>query len=364
MALYFAVGAFLDGGGRIVEVGSYEGGSAAFLAAGLRRRGRGRLSCIDAHTAGPPWLGTAPWRWTLATFRATIEACGVAGWVEVWVGDSRSVASVWPAEEIDCVLIDADHSFRGALADVECFASKLRVGGLVMIDDAEDPVLTELLDLVDELKCLRGLRYLRTVAGVAVFERVEPSSRLLLGEIAAMARRRELPRPWSLEFLHDLALPHSFLRQQREHRGLRTWGMLTAYHLCFLARCGPGDYGHTDAAPRAHRRILTHLSADRGDGAVVAVEGARPAGLRAVLCLPEEAADCARMLQPGGVLIAINRGDTSPPASMAVRRLLLAAGLDGCGWYTNVHWGIRDPHALSAEEIARRAAEAMERPGR
>src|SRR5262245_53878638 len=68
-ALLFAVGAYTPGAGSIVEIGSFQGGSACFLAAGLERRGRGRLTCIDAFLGAPPWLGTAPQQRTLETFR-------------------------------------------------------------------------------------------------------------------------------------------------------------------------------------------------------------------------------------------------------------------------------------------------------
>src|SRR5947209_8230733 len=44
-ALLFGVGAYADGEGSVVEVGSFQGGSACFLAAGIAKRGRGRLTC-------------------------------------------------------------------------------------------------------------------------------------------------------------------------------------------------------------------------------------------------------------------------------------------------------------------------------
>src|SRR5690242_14524706 len=68
MALFFGVGAFAPGAGSIVEIGSFHGGSACFLAAGLRKRLEGRLTCVDPHLGGPLWLGTAPHQHTLEAF--------------------------------------------------------------------------------------------------------------------------------------------------------------------------------------------------------------------------------------------------------------------------------------------------------
>jgi predicted O-methyltransferase YrrM len=168
-ALHFGVGAFAPGGGTIVEIGTYQGASACFLAAGIARRRHGRLFSVDPHFGGPPWLGMAPHQRTLEKFREGTRFCGVADWIESRIGDSAAVAAVWPAQPIDAVFIDADHSFLGALKDFECWAPKVKPGGLVMFDDADDPALPELLDLIEFIKTLRSVTHLRTVQGVAVF---------------------------------------------------------------------------------------------------------------------------------------------------------------------------------------------------
>ena len=59
---------------------------------------------------------------------------------------------------------------------------------------------------------------------------------------------------------------------------------------------------------------------------------------------------------PGGVLITREKeGD-----SIATRKLLLEAGLDGCGFDSGVHWGIRQPGYLSPEAVISLAMRAYD----
>lgn len=350
-ALHFGIGAFASGSGSVVEIGSYQGGSACFLAAGIARRGEGRLTCVDPHLGGPPWLGLAPHQRTLDKFRRGLRHCGVAEWVEPRVGDSAAVASVWPAEPIDAVFIDGDHSFRGAMKDFEAWAPKVRSGGLVLFDDADDAALPELLDLIEFVKRLKAVSHLGTVEGVAVFQVGDGHSWDLLDELGEAQASRNLRTAWDMRFLHDVALPANYARS-------RTWtdhGIDIAYQLCFLARCGPGGYGYTADSPPADRVFLEALSQDRRDGDVVPAEGP-VRGLRTLLCRPEEADEHAPRLLPGGVLIARHGAATDHETSISVRTMLIEAGLDGCGWHENVHWGVWQPHDLSTEAILRYAA--------
>jgi predicted O-methyltransferase YrrM len=349
-ALHFAVGAFAPGDGIVVEIGSYQGGSACFLAAGIARRGSGRLTCVDPHLGGPPWLGMAPGQRTLEKFRWAIRACGLSRWVETRVGDSAAVASIWPALPLDAVFIDADHSFRGVLRDLECWGTKVKPGGLVLFDDADDSTLTELRDALEVVKTLDSISHLGTVGGVAVFE-VEPVEPWqLIDELREVEAERGVRRGWDMSLLHGTELPERYGRT-------RPWtdhGLDIAYQLCFLARCGPGPYGYTPNSPAADRRLVEALSRDRGDGDVVAAGSAR--GLRALLCRPEEAAEVAGRLQPGGVLISRDHALRDHEGSIRTRRLLLEAGLEGCGWHADVHWGVWRPDFLSSDAILEYAA--------
>lgn len=380
-ALHFAVGAYASSGGHIVEIGSYEGGSACFLGAGVKRRGAGRLTCIDPHLGGPTWLGMVPFQRTLNTFLRGTKSCGVSDWIQAKVGDSVAVSAVWPNDPVDTVFIDGDHSFSGALKDFECWGPKVAPGGYIMIDDADDLCLPELLEMINFVRTLDSVEYLDTVDGIAVFQKRDVGGWQMLEELSRALDKRGLRRPWDWSLFHKTNLPAHYLKS-------KSWtenDLDTAYQLCFLARCGAGPYGYTAATPPADREVLRALSADRGDGQVVEMSGTggpvdgpkgkargglrglfgRPqggqadgpnaepqAGFRAIFCRPEEAKNLAHLLLPGGVLISRQHEARDPASELKNRQVLLDAGLEGCGYGNQgVHWGVRQPHYLASDAI-------------
>ena len=357
-ALHFAVGAYASSGGHIVEIGSYEGGSACFLGAGVKRRGAGRLTCIDPHLGGPTWLGMVPFQRTLNTFMRGTKSCGVSDWIRAKVGDSVAVSAVWPNDPVDTVFIDGDHSFSGALKDFECWGPKVAPGGYIMIDDADDLCLPELLEMINFVRTLDSVEYLDTVDGIAVFQKRDVGGWQMLEELSRALDKRGLRRPWDWSLFHKTNLPAHYLKS-------KTWSendLDTAYQLCFLARCGNGSYGYTAATPTADREVLRALSADRGDGQVVEIGGAgglvdgpgaeAQAGFRAIFCRPEEAKNLAHLLIAGGVLISRQHEMRDPAYTLEIRQVLLDAGLEGCGFGNQgVHWGVRQPHYLASDAI-------------
>jgi predicted O-methyltransferase YrrM len=349
--LHFGVGAF-GPGGNIVEIGTFEGGSAMFTAAGLNRRGAGLLSCVDPHLGGPPWLGMAPSQRTLQKFRDHANTCGVSNRIQEWIGDSMAVAAIWPAVPIDAVFIDGDHSYLGALKDFECWAPKVRPGGWIMFDDAEDDALPELLELIEELKGLKGVRFLERVCGVAIFQREDVAAIELISELSSMSAKRNIIRPWNMEPIHAKQLPNRF----GESLIASEQGMGDAYQLAYLAKCGRGAYGFTAQVLEKDRSILEAVSADRGEAQPIVLSKDQAIPCRAVFVEIDEMAEFVNCLMPGSVLLTRNpSGDGNSQegheSNLQARRLLLAAGLEGCGWSGAIHWGVWKPFELSAEAV-------------
>lgn len=356
-ALHFAIGAYGASGGHVVEIGSYQGGSACFLGAGIRARGHGRLTCIDPHLGGPTWLGMAPYQRTLKIFLEGMNHCGLTDWVEPRVGDSVAVAAVWPNQPVDAVFIDGDHSFSGALKDFECWGPKVSPGGYIMIDDADDPCLPELLEMINFVRTLDSVEYLGTIDGIAVLRKRDVDGWVMLEELGKALAGRGIHRPWDWSYMHQMDLPANYLKSKSWKEAVFD----TTYQLCFLARCGPGLYGYTSALPRADRAVPKALSADRGDGAVIEIGGKgerlrdflrqpKPQ-FRAIFCRPEEAKSHAHRLLPGGVLIAHQHEIRDITYSLDVRQELLSAGLEGCGFGDGMHWGVWQPHYLASDAI-------------
>jgi predicted O-methyltransferase YrrM len=357
--LLFGVGCFAPGRGRMVEIGSFQGGSSCFLAAGLKRRGQGRLTCIDPFLGGPPWLGMAPQQHTLKIFRNGIKACGVEDWVDARVGDSAAVAAIWPSEPVDVAFIDGDHSFLGALRDFESWLPKVVPGGWILIDNATDPGCPGVIELVELIKTLSSVRFLGAVGkyGNAVFLRNDVPLWEALDELSRACAAKGVFRPWDMTMLHAMDLPPNYLKS-------KDWTDPTLdipYQLAFLARCGAGDYGYTASSRPADRALLRALCRDRGDGKVIELGGMADkirnllsppsAHFRVILCAPEEAKLYAPRLLPGGLLLAslpvTGDHEVSRAGLNAYRALGIMPDLIGGRM---IH-GVWQPHLLTSETI-------------
>ena len=114
-------------GCRALEVGSYRGRSALFALAALPADGR--LIGVDAFIDAAGYAGHSA---------QELAAC---------VGDHRftvlegTLAQAWhavAAAPCDVALVDADHSFAGASADLALAAALLRPGAVLLVHDVAD----------------------------------------------------------------------------------------------------------------------------------------------------------------------------------------------------------------------------------
>ena len=94
-----------------VEVGTYRGYAACYMAEAMRQNGKGRLYCIDdwSLTDHEHRLGNAK-----EHFWGNIKHLGYDDIITVIEGDSKSV--IWP-EKIDFAYIDGWHGFSTAKSD-------------------------------------------------------------------------------------------------------------------------------------------------------------------------------------------------------------------------------------------------------
>ena len=136
--------------GPVLEVGSYCGKSAIYLAAGVRAARklgiRQQVVTVDHHRGSeehqPGWEyhdpgfvdpGTGRLD-TLPRLRATLAAAGIEDDVVVVVGRSAEVARLWRAP-LGMVFIDGGHTDAAAVADYEGWAPWVAPGGVLAIHD-------------------------------------------------------------------------------------------------------------------------------------------------------------------------------------------------------------------------------------
>lgn len=117
-------------GGVIVEIGSYLGASACFLAAGIRCcPWGGRLHCVDT------WCNDAMSEGQRDTWDAF--CCNTEKFADLIVahrGRSVDVAATFD-EQVDLLFIDGDHSYEGCHSDITAWLGKVRPGGLIYMHD-------------------------------------------------------------------------------------------------------------------------------------------------------------------------------------------------------------------------------------
>lgn len=91
----------------VVEVGSWRGYTAAWMAFGLAENGQGRLFCIDDFSLP----GGDEER-----LRGNLDRCGLLDRVTIVNARSQNPAA-WP-HRVDMAFIDGDHSYEGCKGDV------------------------------------------------------------------------------------------------------------------------------------------------------------------------------------------------------------------------------------------------------
>jgi predicted O-methyltransferase YrrM len=118
---------------EVLEVGTYAGGTAVGWARALVENGAGRLTCIDNDSYSQ---GIYP-----AKVTANLARLGLPPErVRFLNGDSRTLLPALMDElggRVDAYLVDADHSYEGAMADLLGGRPLMRPGGWLLVHDVD-----------------------------------------------------------------------------------------------------------------------------------------------------------------------------------------------------------------------------------
>lgn len=117
--------------GPVAEIGRFKGGSTVVFATALPDGIE--LWSYDLHVALRPDLSGEQLDRELDD---ALQRLGVRHKVRLLVGDSRTVEP--PAEPLELLFVDGDHSYDGARADFERWGELVRPGGHLLFHDAVD----------------------------------------------------------------------------------------------------------------------------------------------------------------------------------------------------------------------------------
>lgn len=131
-----------EGEGAIVEIGSFEGRSTAWLAMGSLAAGRETVYAIDTfagsaeHAEGafaesPTLLAEGT---TYHAFRRNIDGLGLADRVEAIRAASLDAAADWD-KPIRLLFIDGSHDFASVAADFQAWCGHVVPGGFIAMHD-------------------------------------------------------------------------------------------------------------------------------------------------------------------------------------------------------------------------------------
>ena len=130
-----------EGGGEIVEIGSWMGRSTAWLAAGSKTAGRERVHAVDTFAGSPEHQDLEVMRsegTTYHRFAENLERLDLFDHVEPVIATSSTAAQRWDGRPIRLLFIDGDHGYESVRTDFEMWSRYLGVGGVIVFDDVID----------------------------------------------------------------------------------------------------------------------------------------------------------------------------------------------------------------------------------
>lgn len=135
------VAAAVPDNGVIVEIGSFRGRSAAFMAAALPQGSETKIYCIDV------WEDTAH----MKAADIGLKKLGLRGFVELIRGKSLDVVKEWD-KAIDLLFIDGAHDYHSVRDDFRAWLPFVKTGGMVLFHDYQThwPGVIRLVEEVSE----------------------------------------------------------------------------------------------------------------------------------------------------------------------------------------------------------------------
>ena len=128
--LFFELARNGPGRGMIMEIGTFQGGSAMVFALGSKSVGREKVYTVDPHKKYHDNLPES-----LTPFIQNVQKLGLDDWIIAIVSTSEEVAKIWH-EPIRLLFIDALHDYDHVKQDFLLWEPHLVSGGVVALHDS------------------------------------------------------------------------------------------------------------------------------------------------------------------------------------------------------------------------------------
>ena len=134
----------LSAGAVIVEISSFFGAGAIFLAGPRRIRGSGLVHCVDPFDGTGDAFSVPHYQRIFAEFSSgslrdhferNIHSAGLGPWVRIHQGRADEVARSWTTP-IDLFYLDGDQSRKGVREAYDSWACFLKAGGIIAVHNS------------------------------------------------------------------------------------------------------------------------------------------------------------------------------------------------------------------------------------
>lgn len=158
---YIATG-FLKDGMTIVEIGTYKGKSATYLAQRIKDKKLSIKFYTVDHFSGSAEQNLKENRfWYVSqlqntssylydTFTNNISQCGLTEYITPIIGYSVEVAHTFPDESFDFIFLDGSHDYENVLKDIEAWTPKLKGNSSIIGGDDYDKFWPGVMKAVDK----------------------------------------------------------------------------------------------------------------------------------------------------------------------------------------------------------------------
>jgi len=132
----------LPDGSAFVEIGALFGDSTCYFANKIKNGNKKikfiTIDLLEQTAKSELYMNQNVWNNKTSIyneFLQRIKQDELTEYIDIWKGDSSTLAEGFKDESIDCIMFDGDHTYEGLKKDIVAYLPKIKKGGLLYGDD-------------------------------------------------------------------------------------------------------------------------------------------------------------------------------------------------------------------------------------